>query len=134
MSIFEISWTRLMLINSFQAGVDIDAGVFTKEMSDRSTQRWDEIIDALALPIELQRADWRSLTGPRANNNCIMCKLVAKKILSMRQNGLDAEKIQEEMGTLCTRFNVQTEHVCHGLVKLNAVSNFRVFSCRLREI
>lgn len=106
---------------------DLIAKIFSSEIgnwarSGHATRTLDEIVNALALPTELRRLNWRTLTGARASAICTVCKSFARSIISLRNNAEPVENIQRVIATLCTRLNIQPERVCEGLVRLNTVS------------
>lgn len=83
-------------------------------------------IKALALPTALQRKDYKTFEGIQAISICTMCKVFALTVITLRKGGTSPEVISKSIAELCTLFNLQTEEVCSGLVKLNAVSNLNL--------
>lgn len=95
--------------------------IVTWVKSGQETEIFRETIQYLALPNELQLTDWRTFTGIKSIGICTVCQSVLTAFIHLRQQGMSQQSIENSIIKLCVLLNFQTERVCTGVVKLNAV-------------
>lgn len=94
--------------------------IITWVRTGKETETFKEAIQYLALPSELQIADWRSFTGLRSLGICTICQSTLSAFIMLRRQGMSQNDIEKSIIKICVLLNFQTERVCTGVVKLNA--------------
>ncbi|XP_018403569.1 PREDICTED: sphingomyelin phosphodiesterase 1-like [Cyphomyrmex costatus] len=97
---------------------------FTQEINnwltiEENSEEFQQLIQNLSLPTDLQRKDWRSFDGETSENICIICKSVLNIFIEYRKQGMSAEDIKNKVIKICTMLKLQSPQVCDGVVTIN---------------
>lgn len=96
--------------------------------SGEETKVFQELIELLTLPDELQFTNWRTFTALNSVGICTICKSTLQTFINFRRQGMSENDIAKRVIKLCVLLKFQTERVCTGVVKLNLVcARFVIF-------
>ncbi|KAK2580874.1 hypothetical protein KPH14_005946 [Odynerus spinipes] len=121
--------------NDIEEITDINVASLANEIvawvrSGQETETFKESIQRLAIPNDLQFADWRTFTGLNSIGICTVCKSVISAFITLWQQGMSQNDIERSVTKLCVLLNFQTERVCTNVVKLNAPIVFHIINSK----
>lgn len=94
------------------------------------TQEFRRLIAMLSFPRDLRRVDWRSLTGERSANICVICQSALNAVINIYRNGTSVDEIRSKGIKFCVLLNIETEEVCNGTITLNLPTILHIIDAR----
>ncbi|CAH0605808.1 unnamed protein product [Chrysodeixis includens] len=89
------------------------------ELSPTENDKLQEVIELLYRPEHLTTESLENAPESRATMDCLICRSAFAVVFEDVKNGKTDEEISDVVVNLCSSLNIETHHVCAGVVPLN---------------